>query len=187
MTAYETSQFDLDREKIAIERERLQLEQQKLRDERRRTLLTAGSIFVPLLIAALTFFYHIVALHQQVELAHQQAELARELQVAEAQATFALKAAEIVMDTQTPSAAKNRARALADLFPDRLPLDFPITFQISDADVYGGSPPLEARIELFRALVEYPDRALEIHGLWSDAFPPEGWWLYIPSGEPDIH
>jgi hypothetical protein len=184
MTTYETSQFDLDREKIAIEREkiamereRLDLEPQKLREERCRTLLTAGSIFGSVLIAALTFFYHICALHQEAALAH-------ELQVVEAQAAFELKAAEIVMDTQTPLAAKNRTRALADLFPDRLPSDFAITF---DPAVYGGSTPLEARIELFRALVEYPDRALEIHSLWSDAFPSKDWWLFIPSGEPDVH
>jgi hypothetical protein len=92
------------------ERIRLLLEREKISTERIKTWSTAASIFVPFLIAALMVVYNI----------HHQAE--------QAKIDFQLKAAEIVMNASSPSAAANKAAVLVELFPEHLTTRFQKVF-----------------------------------------------------------
>jgi len=66
----------------------------------------AISVFVPLLVGAGGLYY------------------AARLEDQRARAVFQVKAAEIVLNANTPTAGVNKAKVLAELFPDRLPADF---------------------------------------------------------------
>ena len=58
------------------------------------------------------------------------------LEAERAKADFELKAAEIVLNSESPYAAAGKAGALAKLFPDRLPPDFAKSF---DPKLYSAS------------------------------------------------
>lgn len=89
-----------------LEFAKIELEKEKLKAERSKSIWTNLSIFIPLLIAALTIAYN----------AWSQTQQSRE--------TFKLKAAEIVLSADSPSAAHGKAIFLAALFNDELPPDF---------------------------------------------------------------
>jgi len=138
-----------ERERIELERQRLELEKEKLKLERERARWAFLSVFVPLLVLAMTFLANVW------------------IQAKQAQNDFELRAAEIVMDTESPSATRNRAEALAALFPGRLPSGFAGSF---DPGLYAGNPPLEPTVELFRQLVAQMDQKQEILALWNEVF-----------------
>lgn len=100
------------------ERIRLLLEKEKIAAERLKAWSTALSIFVPLLIAALTVFYNV------------------RLQENRARIDFELKATEIAMSASSPTAATNKAAVLVELFPDRLSVRFREVFD----KMYGKTP-----------------------------------------------
>lgn len=91
---------------LPIEKLKLKLELERLSIERRKTWATAISIFIPLIIGAITIFYGIKSENQR------------------AASSFEIKAIEIVMNASSPIAATNKAIVLSELFPDRLPKDF---------------------------------------------------------------
>jgi hypothetical protein len=93
------------------ERIRLSLEREKVAAERVRSWTTAVSIFIPLLIAALMVAYNIRSLAERARI------------------DFELKAAEIVMSAESPTAAANKASVLVELFPERLSPRFREVFQ----------------------------------------------------------
>ncbi|MDA8079979.1 MAG: hypothetical protein M0Z79_13720 [Nitrospiraceae bacterium] len=90
---------------------RLLLEHEEMAAGRIRAWSTAVSIFIPLLIAALTIVYNV------------------HLQAQRAKIDFELKAAEIVMSAESPTAAHNKATVLVELFPERLSPRFRETFE----------------------------------------------------------
>ncbi len=98
-----------------IESEKLsqgrRIESEKLRLERLKICCTIFTIFLPLLIAG-------VALYRD-----------KTLQAEKAKADFQIKAAEIVMTADSPASAENKAKILADMFPDWLPESFRDTFK----------------------------------------------------------
>lgn len=100
------------------ERIKLLLEREKIATERVKAWSTALSIFVPLLIAALTVVYNV------------------RLQERRARIDFELKAAEIVMSANSPTAAANKAAVLVELFPARLSPRFGEVFD----KMYGQAP-----------------------------------------------
>lgn len=93
------------------ERIRLLLEQEKITAERIKSWSTAVSIFIPLLVAALTILYNV------------------RIQAERARTDFELKAAEIVMSAESPAAAGNKATVLVELFPERLSPRFREVFE----------------------------------------------------------
>jgi len=86
---------------------------------------------VPLMVAAFT-------LALGVWNQNQQARLQRETQERAERAQFELKAAELVLNEKGPVGAKNKAKALQALFPDKLPKDFVSSF--NPADFEGKKP-----------------------------------------------
>lgn len=108
-----------------------QLELQKLEMEKTKAWITGGSMMVPLMVAAFT-------LALGVWNQNQQARLQRETQERAERAQFELKAAELVLNEKGPVGAKNKAKALQALFPDKLPKDFVSSF--NPADFEGKKP-----------------------------------------------
>lgn len=93
------------------ERIRLLLEREKVAAERVKSWTTAVSIFIPLFIAALTIAYNARSLAERARI------------------DFELKAAEIVMSAESPTAAANKAAVLVELFPERLSPRFREVFE----------------------------------------------------------
>jgi hypothetical protein len=116
----------------SLEYEKLELEREKVRLERFKVWWTGISIMVPLLVAAVSISFGMWTQSQQAklqsEIQAQQAKVQLELQDRQARSQFELKAAEIVMNTETPLGALTKARALANMFPERLPKNFAETF-----------------------------------------------------------
>lgn len=139
----------------------LEIEREKLKVERLKAWLTGLSIFVPLIVAALSFAFSTLSQAQQ------------------ARYDFEIKAAEIVLGASSPSAAAAKARALADLFPDQLPADFAESF---DSSLYGG-PSSEGKKEFLQLMIEYPDHRREIIWLWERLFPGDTWIDDIRTGD----
>jgi hypothetical protein len=143
----EDGSLDLQKERILIEQKRLELEEEKLKIEREKNKWMSLSIFIPLLVVSITLIGGM--LNQQMQSKNE----------------FELKAAEIVMDTESVSAARNRARTLAALFPNKLSSDFAEAFE---PEHHSGEIPLETRIELFRQIIEHNDREAEIIRHWNN-------------------
>ena len=137
-----------------IEQQRLALEREKLKVEWFKAWWTGFSILIPLLIAAGTFFYN----------SQNQREQAR--------IDFKLKAAEIVLNAQGPTEAKNKAAAMAALFPDYLPSDFAENFKPLD---YGSPKISTPQIELLTLIIEHPDQRNEIIDMWLHVAPFDKW------------
>ncbi len=124
-----------------------------LKIERLKAWGTILSILIPLLIASLTFAFNALSEARQ------------------RQSDFELKAAELAFDTEGPVGTFNKARALAALFPDKLPTDFAATF---DPNKYGVSRS-EPRFELLKLITEYPDQKNDIIEMWLKLFPDHTW------------
>ncbi len=107
-------EIQIEHDKLALESRRVRLEEQREQRERWTRWLTAFAtpvaVFVPLLVAALTFSNNTSA------------------QKAADERQFALEAAQIVMTAKTPLGTQRRAEALAALFPQRLPVNFGRSF-----------------------------------------------------------
>ena len=136
------------------------LEQQKLEIERMKAWLTVGSILVPLLTG-------IGAIYWQVRSSAQ-------LKETEAKNAFELKAAEIVLSSSSPAAAVGRAKALASLFPHRLPPQFATSFNSTE---FPGTIRHEIKIELFRAIAQNPEHKDDIVAAARQIFPKEESWI----------
>lgn len=139
---------------LKIEQEKLETERAKLELERSKAKWTVASIFVPLLIAALSLAYNTVS---QIQQAHND---------------FELKAAEIVLSTEGPTGALNKARALVALFPGRLSNDFAQSF---DPKLYMGIKTAEGKMQLLTLISEHPEQKQEIIHMWKQLFPADDW------------
>jgi hypothetical protein len=174
---------DLERAKLQLDRERFehdkelarerfdheqQLDKSKTSEEKRRTWLTAGSIFIPLLIAALTFANASFTQDRQAE-----DQLA--LQAQQAQAEFELKAADIVMASDSAAGTYNKARAMRALFPNRLPLDFADSFNPSDFTSSNEAGVVQSKKELLNLLADHPSERQQIIDTWKYLFPDDEW------------
>ena len=132
MSSEQEVPFDLEREKLKMERERLELECKKVELERIKIWWTGVSIFIPLCIAAVTISFSAWSMTQQsklqLEIQTQQVKTQSDIQDKQARSQFELKAAEIAMNSQTPFEAQTKAKAMANIFPDRLPTSFAESF-----------------------------------------------------------
>ncbi len=144
-----------------IEERKLLIEQQKLRVEWRKVWLTPVSIIASTIIATVTVIFGFW--NQQ-----QRAETEFRLQQKRAADEFELKAVEIVMNVNSPTGTRNKARALAALFPGHLSPDFATTFTPQDFQ----AGPNSARPEKLLQLVsEHPEQKKQIIATWKRLFP----------------
>lgn len=125
MSAEQNTEHSLEYEKLELEREKIRLERYKAR-------WTSISIFVPLLVAAVSISVGFWTQTQQAKIQSEtqalQAKLQLELQDRQARSEFELKAAEIVMNTDYPETTQHKAKALLSLFPDKLQYNFAESF-----------------------------------------------------------
>jgi flagellar biosynthesis/type III secretory pathway M-ring protein FliF/YscJ len=156
---------NIEHQKLAIDQRRLSLEERKAKAELRWGWLTRLVVLIPVVVALIAFMQ------------------ALKVQNEKAKDDFEVKAAEIVMNADTPAETDGRARALAALFPDRLGPDFASQF---DPDKFANRPQFErdqvvaAKKELLDLVAAHPqDRALIIE-LWRDLFPDDAWVEQIP-------
>jgi len=115
----------LDLERLKLEREKIEMERENFNRQQTteiyKSLIAAGSIFIPLLIAALM-------INSTLHIENLRAEQEHNLSKKGARSNFILKAAEIVMSTGTLNGTKNRAEVLKILFPEYLGDDFANSF-----------------------------------------------------------
>ena len=149
MDDQQKNEFDLELAKIELEREKLKL-------ERNKAIWTSLSIFIPLLIAALTIAFNAWS------------------QARQAQSAFLLQTAEIVMNADSPTGSFNKARALAALFPQQLPSDFSTFTETFDPAKYS-VPTTSAQKTLLEWLILYPDQRQQILDDWLSLFPKDEW------------
>jgi hypothetical protein len=155
-----------------IEQRKLEIEEEKVQVERQKAWWSAASTIVPLLAALGTLIYSVWSFRKQSE---QTAKLQKEaaietakLQNESAKLQFEIKAAEIAFSGKTPEAVKNRANVLKTIFGDRLPKNFPPTF---DPKTYGGgkeSP--EEKMFFLELLLKYPGKEAETIKGWEMLF-----------------
>jgi len=155
--SFQENNIELEREKMELERQRVLLEQERLKVDRFKAWWTGISILIPLLVAAATMAFNTWS------------------QVQQAQSEFELQAAEIVTNTSGPIGARNKARALAALFSDRLPESFANFAEAFDPDLYGGSNVSDAKKELLRWIIANPEQKEEIVEMWIELFPEQEW------------
>lgn len=158
----ELEKLKLESRKVELEVKRLRLDEKKVEDERNQAKLRTISIFIPLLIAALGIFFNVWSQGRQ------------------AQYDFELTAAEVVMDSSSPTGTANRARALAALFPDHLSANFAEEF---DPSLYSSPNSADSKKELIQLLIEYPDQEEKILKLWATLFPGDEWLIPLLDAE----
>jgi hypothetical protein len=136
-----------------LEERKLALEKEKLRVERKKLWLMPLSFITPVAIAGATIIFGFWSHHER------------------AQADFDLKTAEIIMNSSTASGTRNRAKALAALFPNRVSPNFADSFTPSDF----GAPSIARQEKLLQLVVEHPERKAEIIAMWKRLFPRDTW------------
>ena len=90
---------------------------------------------------------------------------------AQARTSFELKAAELVLGSQNPFAARNRAEILKKLFPVRLPQDFAQAFRPEEHARVG--PSTESKLELLKLIAAHPGREADVVTLWRRMYPKD--------------
>jgi hypothetical protein len=161
----ENDDTDIKQEDKKLELERFQFEKKKfteeLRTERIKTVATALSIIIPVIVAGWTINSNLT------------------LQANQAKYDFSLKVVDIVMSAKTPAGTEARAKVLRDLFPNYFEKDFLKPFNASE---YSASKSENIRIrkdQFFQTLLEetYMDQGLVVY--WWEKLYPEDTWLNI--------
>jgi hypothetical protein len=147
VTPAATVQHDTD-----WERQKLALEREKLEVERAKSKWNAAAIAVPLLAAVATAWFGLASQKQQAE------------------SQFAIKAAEIVLQTKSPEEALDKAKALKNPFPRQLPDTFAKSFEPANFPSY--SPDIIAeKLELLKMLGNKSiEQKKEILWLWTKLY-----------------
>lgn len=133
------------------------LEEKKLEVERLKAWLTGGSILIPLLLGLMTLTWQTRATEKQKE--------------RDARDAFELKAADIALSGNSPTGTKNKAKALAALFPERLPKNFGGAFDPNDFK----APSTDVRIEVFKMASSKVTTPAEVAAIWHQLFPGDKW------------
>lgn len=151
--------LELEREKLALERKKVELEEIKVELEKVKTRWTAIAVTVPLLAAILTVAFGFWSNNEQSR--HQ----------------FELKAAEIVMQSETPYEAQARARAFVEMFPGHFSANFAEAFRPEQyADLHDSEK--LALLDLLRDKLTKE----EMRRAWIHLFPLDEWAREIPLG-----
>jgi hypothetical protein len=155
MSEAEIRVIDIQHETLDLERDKLELERAKLVVEKQKAAWTAIGIAVPIVVVAATVMFGVWSQYQK------------------GRDDFALKSAEIIMAGSSPIATKNKAQALAALFPSQLPVDFAKSF---DPDAYGHADTRALRErELVNLMVSHPAEADKVLAIWKAMYPGYEW------------
>lgn len=147
-------EINFKREQLRLDRERLELEKEKLKMEREMRRWTVLSILIPLIIVAFT----VIASNLN--------------QARQAKIDFALKAAEIIINSDGPSEVPNRMRALMALFPDQFPPDFPQIVEAFDPSLFSsGEPSYDNKMNFIRLMGDYYENRDEMLTMYKQLFP----------------
>lgn len=167
------AQIELARQQFEFQKE---LENKKLDIERQKAWLTGGSILVPLLIGSLGIYLQVKS---AFNLKAQEFRKSQELKELEFKSAFELKAAEIVLNTTSPKAGKNKAEALQELFPGRLSPDFAEKLEQRALVPLGEQRPLafEHTQVLLQMLADNLGKETEVIELWRKVYPYYQRWL----------
>jgi hypothetical protein len=148
---------DLENRKLALEERKFDHEQNKHSEDRSQRWWTQLSIIIPLALAVLTLAGSQLAQWQQ------------------GRQDFELQAAEIIMTSESPTEAEAKARALYNLFPNRLSSGFPDSFRSQDYSGPSEDVIRTRKMELLKLLAEYPSERETILKAWQQAFPEDTW------------
>ena len=148
-----TPPIDVEQENLSIEREKLVVEREKLEVEKYKARWTAIGVAVPILVIAATVALGIWSQYQK------------------GRDDFSLKAAEILLQGDSPDVTKNKAIALQSLFPNQLSKDFARSFEPTQF----GTNTVPAQKELLQLMASRPEDAVRILAMWKSMFPDDKW------------
>lgn len=156
LSALSPQEVALENKKIELENKKIELEMRKLRVSTWNALIAAGGLAVPLLVAVAT-------LRIQVRNRNRQDQIA-----------FRTKVAEIVMNTDNPTATRNRAKMIATLFPTDLK---DLNNRLLDPELFEGD--VTARFEFLKIASPTLQNPKELADLWRRLFPNHKWTKQI--------
>lgn len=155
----------LSQQKLAFEERKIRVQEKKLEQqeqfERKKLVVEwarAAGIVVPLIVVTVTVIFGLIREHEKED------------------ADFEVKAAEIVMNSQTPAEAKAKAEALKILFDQHFKRDFATTFVAEKFTNSRYDPDYEAKLELLRMVLQNPRQKQEILERWVKVFPNYAEW-----------
>jgi len=140
------------------------LEQEKLAIEHNKLWIDAAAIAVPLLVAALAGWQAV------------------RNQKSNNQLQTVLKATEIVMNADGPTAAQSRAKTLQQLLGKDLPSSFG---HLEKREM--GAPGRERKMEVWKMLVDNPGKRKEILAIGCEIFPGTVWLDRLAGKPPKPH
>ncbi len=155
ISSLDEKKLDIEHDKLQLEREKLILERDKVDVERDKAKWTTISIVGTALVALLTVGFGIWSQYKQ------------------AQSQFEIKAAEIVLKTGSAREARDTAKALLAIFPDRLPKNFAEQFDPDNVPNFGPDV-INAKTALLSILPgKTEEQKNEIIELWNKMFPED--------------
>jgi hypothetical protein len=151
------SASEIEAEKLELERKKLQLEYDKLALERFKAWWSGVAVIVPSSPSPLP----LVSVSG--------------VNTRRPKTISALKAAEIIMNTDNPTVTRNKAKALASIFPKQLPPDFGTALNPEDFPGDESGDIVRAKKELLTLLAARPEKTAEILVFWKSLFPDDSW------------
>jgi hypothetical protein len=153
---------DLEQRKLDLEQQKFQFEKEKYKEElsteRIKTIATALSIIIPVIIAGWTINSNL------------------DIQAKQAKYDFSLKAADIVMSAKTPAGTEARADALRDMFPDYFDENFLKYFNASKYTQSESMSIRDRKDKLMETLVLNGDlTSWELIEWWRILYPEDIW------------
>jgi hypothetical protein len=177
-TDIEKIKLDLEQQKIQFERFKFDKEQEfqknkldkeqefqknklhaEQKSERIKTIVTALSIIVPLIVIGLTINNNL------------------DLQAKQARYDFTLKAAEIVMDAKTPLGTQHKALALQELFPNYLDHNFGKNFDPASYSISKSSIDQDEKEAFLQILIQNGNMSTKELVNWYVRLFPENDWI----------
>ncbi len=140
-----TPPINVEQENLSIEREKLVVEREKLEVEKYKARWTAIGVAVPILVIAATVALGIWSQYQK------------------GRDDFSLKAAEILLQGDSPDVTKNN--------PNQLSKDFARSFEPTQF----GTNTVPAQKELLQLMASRPEDAVRILAMWKSMFPDDKW------------
>lgn len=165
--------IEIERKKLAIEERRLANEERQARGWKSYVALFGTPLAIVASIAVSAF-----TITNQISENNKQAKLEISENNKQAKVDFELAAAEIAMNTDSPTGTRNRANAMKALFPKRLPETFGVKFDPSkyEAQNSTGSEVEGERRALENAVLEHPAEAEQLVRAWIAFHPEDETW-----------
>lgn len=134
---------------------------EKNRIESLKLMVTGGSILIGFVGTILTIGIGVYSIRSQIKNA---AEIARN----QSDAAFAVKTAEIIMNSRNAFATHSRAKMLQAIFPDQIPEKFAESF---DPKEFRGGIAIDLKLELLKLIVANPSKEEQIIETFHKLFP----------------